>query len=479
MSLAPANPNSDKHVPFVVKHTFIDIQGVEEESGTKCRAPTRRKSDIGPARITHEFIRSLSPDTSTKCVVAQVDSTNTCVEAEAEKPSFVSSVDYDDIIDARSLHLAAEWSTAQVNVTSIDVDAEAEAPSFVSSFNYDDIIAARSLHMSMPTEWTAPQNVSTSGCVDVVADIPSFVSSVADDDIIAARSAYMSTEWLALQAGSENDCVGGIKAQSLFRSNRCWSADSTTSTCAEIPFALCSSIDSSISVGSLVSSSADVEQYRQAIATDPLKQQQTSYNMKEPLSIPLAAEDENKTTLMVKDLPITLSQADFVKELNERGYRSSFDFVYMPMNLRTGVSFGYAFVNFASTAVAVQLMSHSKEWEAVWSACQGITANVERYRNSPLMHKMVPADCKPALYDELGLRVPFPAPTIARICKPRIHQNKGKPNENEVQKDTLAKSVGNMCHSSQKAKPQNTSAGFRKIKRGLSSLLWNKKNESA
>jgi|Transcript_66446 hypothetical protein len=463
MTLAPANPNSDEHVQFVVKHTFIDIQGAEEESGTKCRSPTRRKSDIGPARTTHEFIRSLSP--------AQVDSTNPCVEAENEKPSFVSSVDYDDIIDARSLHLAAEWSTAQVDVTSIDVDTEAEVPSFVSSFNYDDIIAARSLHMSMPTEWTAPQNVSTSGCVDVVADIPSFVSSVADDDIIAARSANMSTEWLALQAGSENDCVGGMNAQSLFRSNRCWSIDSTTSTCTEIPFALCSSISSSIST------SADVEQYRRAIATEPLKQQQTSYNMKESLSIPLAAEDENKTTLMVKDLPITLSQADFVNELNERGYRSLFDFVYMPMNLRTGVSFGYAFVNFTSTAVAVQLMSHSKEWEAVWSACQGITANVERYRNSPLMHKMVPADCKPALYDELGLRVPFPAPTVARINKPRIHQNKGKPKENEIQKDTLAKSVGNMCHSSQEAKPQNTSAGNRNIKRGLrglSSLLWNK-----
>lgn len=33
------------------------------------------------------------------------------------------------------------------------------------------------------------------------------------------------------------------------------------------------------------------------------------------------------------------------------------------------------------------------QWIIVWSTCQGLSANVERYRNSPLMHDTVSSDC--------------------------------------------------------------------------------------
>merc|ERR1719502_428113 len=148
---------------------------------------------------------------------------------------------------------------------------------------------------------------------------------------------------------------------------------------------------------------------------------------------PIQNEDasDDRTTLMVRNLPADLSQPDFVQQFIDAGYRGMFDFVYMPMNLRGCGNFGYAFINFRSHAVAAQVMmqmqqhgsedtSSSDKWSSAWSTCQGLAANAERYRNSPLMHELVPQECKPAVYDHNGDRALFPAPTKT-ISKPRIH----------------------------------------------------------
>merc|ERR1712151_1209005 len=99
----------------------------------------------------------------------------------------------------------------------------------------------------------------------------------------------------------------------------------------------------------------------------------------------------------------------------------------MPMNFRAGGNFGYVFVNFVSNTVAVEFMANLQafehdetQWRSVWSTCQGLDETIERYRNSPLMHDRVPKGCKPAMYDEMGARVPFPLPTKP-IARPRIH----------------------------------------------------------
>jgi len=141
-----------------------------------------------------------------------------------------------------------------------------------------------------------------------------------------------------------------------------------------------------------------------------------------------ANEDSgDKTTLMVCNLSTDMTQADLVAKLIEEGCRGKFDFVYLPMNLRTCGNFGYGFINCTAPTAALQvvgrlqnLLQAEKLWQVSWSSCQGLTANIERNRNSPLMHPIVPAHCRPALYNELGDRVPFPAPTKT-IRKPRIH----------------------------------------------------------
>lgn len=148
------------------------------------------------------------------------------------------------------------------------------------------------------------------------------------------------------------------------------------------------------------------------------------------------SEVGKNVTLMVRNLAQDMTQAQFSEHLIAGGYRGLFDFMYMPMNLRAEGNFGYAFVNFKSHTIAMQVMARlqnresgdafsSLEWSAMWSTCQGFDANVERYRNSPLMHALVPMYAKPSVYDSDGKLSEFPKPTKT-IAKPRIHRTSPK-----------------------------------------------------
>lgn len=155
---------------------------------------------------------------------------------------------------------------------------------------------------------------------------------------------------------------------------------------------------------------------------------------------------ESHTTVMVRNLNKRLTQSDLVQRINEMGHRGLYDFAYMPMNFREEGNFGYAFVNFRSPTLAVNFTSQaciveqdsaddSQRWQTSWSTCQGIEQNIERYRNSPLLHEVVPGDSKPTMFDERGGQLQFPSATKA-IRKPRIHRltRNDKPNADKAQK---------------------------------------------
>merc|ERR1712190_490322 len=57
-------------------------------------------------------------------------------------------------------------------------------------------------------------------------------------------------------------------------------------------------------------------------------------------------------------------------------------------------------------------------------ALQGLEEQIERYRNSPLMHPSVPDELRPAVYSR-GLRVRFPEPTVP-IKAPRVRTSTKK-----------------------------------------------------
>lgn len=102
------------------------------------------------------------------------------------------------------------------------------------------------------------------------------------------------------------------------------------------------------------------------------------------------AEFENKTTVMIRNLPFRYSQDMLVKDLNESGFTDAFDFVYLPMNSKTDSSKGYAFVNFSSAACSwnckiafegrpMMQYGSDKVLSVVPAAVQGYEANYEHF----------------------------------------------------------------------------------------------------
>jgi hypothetical protein len=129
--------------------------------------------------------------------------------------------------------------------------------------------------------------------------------------------------------------------------------------------------------------------------------------------------------------------------LDTEGFLGQYNFFYLPIDFKSGASLGYAFVNLVSSDTVHRfwaefngfsrwvLPSH-KVCEVAWSApYQGLAAHLERYRNSPLMHEIVPDEYKPVLLVN-GARAEFPPPTKKlrapwiKHCKAgRNHAKKG------------------------------------------------------
>jgi len=143
-----------------------------------------------------------------------------------------------------------------------------------------------------------------------------------------------------------------------------------------------------------------------------------------------------RLTYMLWNLPVETTRDGLVDMLNREGFYASFDFIYVPIRFGPDVNFGYAFVNMVSPEAADELRTHFQgftrwdidraltEKEALGAHVtpannvQGFQANVDRYRNSPLLHPAFPDRYKPAVF-QAGVRVPFPPPT-EEVRAPRL-----------------------------------------------------------
>merc|ERR550534_3472117 len=95
---------------------------------------------------------------------------------------------------------------------------------------------------------------------------------------------------------------------------------------------------------------------------------------------------------------------DLIQLLDSQGFAGKYDFAYVPVKFETLRSLGHAFVNFVSpedTARACAVAWNDKY--------QGFEALVDRYRDCPVMHDLMPDVCKPILLSS-GRRIAFPPP---------------------------------------------------------------------
>lgn len=139
--------------------------------------------------------------------------------------------------------------------------------------------------------------------------------------------------------------------------------------------------------------------------------------------------EDNRTTLMFRNLPKSYTRTQLLRILDEEGFQSSYCFIYVPTDFKSLSGFGYAFVAFHRHEDAARAKAHFQGYawdeasvqscDIAWSGpVQGREQHIERYRNSPVMHESVPDEYKPAVFEH-GRRMAFPAPTKA-IRAPRL-----------------------------------------------------------
>jgi len=152
-------------------------------------------------------------------------------------------------------------------------------------------------------------------------------------------------------------------------------------------------------------------------------------------------EGPERTTIILRDLPIECGRDMLLQILDSEGFWGCYDFVHLPVDFQTKAGLGYALLNLVTHKAAVRVKDHFSgfaQWPfpghvengctVAWNTPQqGLAANIDRYRNSPLMHKSVPEAYRPLLFKN-GERVQFPAPTT-RLRAPRIRHS--KPNERQ------------------------------------------------
>jgi hypothetical protein len=136
------------------------------------------------------------------------------------------------------------------------------------------------------------------------------------------------------------------------------------------------------------------------------------------------------TTVMMRNLPVELTRDMLLQLLNDQGFAGEYNFLYMPIDFVKQVGLGYAFLNLVSNDVAPRFwrcfdrfcswpVCSTKVCRLGWSSPhQGLQKHIERYRNSPLMHKDVPDQIRPVLFEN-GVRIAFPPPTKA-VHAPRL-----------------------------------------------------------
>jgi len=139
---------------------------------------------------------------------------------------------------------------------------------------------------------------------------------------------------------------------------------------------------------------------------------------------------DTETTVIMRNIPNNYDRTMLLSLVDSEGFRGAYNFVYLPIDFTSRAGLGYSFINFVSAMDAARFGRHFHEFNR-WGVCsekacdtsgkathQGLEAIIDRFRNSPVMHEIVPDEFRPVLFTH-GVRVAFPPPT-QRIKAPKL-----------------------------------------------------------
>jgi hypothetical protein len=135
----------------------------------------------------------------------------------------------------------------------------------------------------------------------------------------------------------------------------------------------------------------------------------------------VASDQQELTTMIIRNVLGHCTREMLIDFMDHLGFHGKYNLLYLPRCFTSQLCFHYAFVNFISDEVAVEFQTCAHGFadsqlfgesvaDVSLSQCQGLQANIAKYRNSSVMHHSVPDDCKPLMFRD-GQPVAFPAPT--------------------------------------------------------------------
>ena len=143
--------------------------------------------------------------------------------------------------------------------------------------------------------------------------------------------------------------------------------------------------------------------------------------------------DDNRTTLMVKNIPNKYTSKMLLSAIDEH-CKGTYDFLYLPIDFKNKCNVGYAFINLTEPEKIVPFYKafNGKKWEKfnsekvatlTYARIQGKVALIAHFQNSSLMNE--DKRCRPILFHtdgpNAGDQEPFPMGTNirSRPGKPR------------------------------------------------------------
>lgn len=120
--------------------------------------------------------------------------------------------------------------------------------------------------------------------------------------------------------------------------------------------------------------------------------------------------EEECTTLMMRNIPNKYSQRMVKNVIEEKGFKNTFDFLYVPCDFSTRVNVGYCFINFIDPKYAQQFarvfhrlhLSGFKSKKLVQislGTTQGLKSNIAKFEDSTLCSVFVAPEFHPLIID--------------------------------------------------------------------------------